>query len=123
MLSKANKLHGYHTYNKGVHSCSGTSIWLYDGPHMFCAFVLKYYLILRAGSDLSEYGPRRRRRSPRDSHESTMGLRCSWRTRTGATPSDGTDDYATAGSGLTCQSGALDSESIPSQLVATCAGY
>ncbi len=27
-----------------------------------------YQLRLRAGSDLSEYGPRRRRRSPRDSH-------------------------------------------------------
>jgi hypothetical protein len=43
MLSKANKLHGYHTYNLGVHSCSGTSIWLYDGTHTGCAFVLQYY--------------------------------------------------------------------------------
>ena len=34
-----------------------------------------------------------------------MGRRCSWRTRTGATPCDGTDDYATAGSGPTRQSG------------------
>ncbi len=42
MLSKANKLHGYHTYNMGMHSCSATSIWLYDGPHTGCAFVLKF---------------------------------------------------------------------------------
>jgi hypothetical protein len=47
---------------------------------------------------------------PCDSQESTTGLRCSWRTRTGATPCDGTDDYATAGSGQTRQSGARDSE-------------
>ncbi len=44
---KTNKLHGYHTYNMGVHSCSGTSIWLYDGPHTGCAFVLKYYHLQR----------------------------------------------------------------------------
>ena len=31
--------------------------------------------------------------------------RCSWRTRNGATPCDGTDDYATAGSGPTRQPG------------------
>ncbi len=52
-----------------------------------------------------------------------MGRRCSWRTRTGATPCDRTDDYATAGSWLTRQSGAPHSESIASQLDATCAGY
>ena len=49
MLSKANKMHDYHTYNMGVHSCSGTSIWLYDGPHMGCAFVLEYYHLRRGG--------------------------------------------------------------------------
>ena len=47
MLSKANKLHGYHTYNMGMHSCSATSIWLYDGPHTGCAFVLQYYHLQR----------------------------------------------------------------------------
>jgi hypothetical protein len=34
----------------------------------------------------------------------------SWRTWAGATPRNGTDDYATAGSGPTRQSGARDSE-------------
>ncbi len=47
MLSKANKLHGCHTYNIGVHSCSGTSTWLYDGPHTGCAFELKCYHLKR----------------------------------------------------------------------------
>ncbi len=59
----------------------------------------------------------------RDSQESTMGRQCSWRTRTGATPCNGTDDYATAGSGQTRQSGAWNSENNASQLDATCAGY
>ncbi len=47
MLSKANKLHDHHTYNMGVHSCSATSSWLYNGPHTGCAFVLKYYHLRR----------------------------------------------------------------------------
>jgi hypothetical protein len=59
----------------------------------------------------------------RATDESTMGLRCSWRTKTGATPCNGTNDYATAGSGPTRQSGARDSEIIASQLDAACAGY
>ena len=37
-----------------------------------------------------------------------------------ATPCNGTDDYATAGSGPTRQSGVRDSESITSQLDAAC---
>jgi hypothetical protein len=40
----------------------------------------------------------------------------SWRTWAGATPRDGTDDYATAGSGPTRQSGAQDSEFAASRL-------
>ena len=47
MLSKASNLHGYHTYNMGVHSCSATSSWLYNGPHTGCAFVLQYYHLRR----------------------------------------------------------------------------
>jgi hypothetical protein len=47
MLSKANKLHDYHRDNIGVHPCSGTSIWLYCEFHTGCAFVLKYYHLLR----------------------------------------------------------------------------
>ncbi len=39
----------------------------------------------------------------------------SWRTRAGATPRYGTNDYATAGSGPTRQSGARDSEFAASQ--------
>ncbi len=39
----------------------------------------------------------------------------SWRTRAGATPRYGPDDYATAGSGPTRQSGARDSEFTASQ--------
>ncbi len=35
--------HTYYTYNMGVHSCSATKSWLYDGPHKGCAFVLPYY--------------------------------------------------------------------------------
>ena len=38
-----------------------------------------------------------------------------WRTRAGATARYGTDDYATAGSGPTHQSGARDSESAASK--------
>ena len=62
------------------------------------------------GTISDDYGPaacrpRRRRRAPRDSKESTTGRQCSLRTRTGATPCDGTDDYATAGSRPTRQSG------------------
>jgi hypothetical protein len=41
----------------------------------------------------------------------------SWRTRAGATPCYGTDDYATAGSGPTRQHGARDSEFAASQLL------
>jgi hypothetical protein len=47
MLSKANKLHGHHTYNMGVHSCLATSSWLYYGPHTGCAFLLQYYHLRR----------------------------------------------------------------------------
>ena len=47
MLSKANKLHDYHKDNMGVHPCSGTSIWLYDGSYTDCAFVLKHYHLRR----------------------------------------------------------------------------
>jgi hypothetical protein len=43
-----------------------------------------------------------------------------WRMRTGATPCDGTDDYATAGSGPTRQSRTLDSESTAGQFDAAC---
>ena len=57
------------------------------------------------GNIRDDYGPAATCRSARDSHESTMGQRCSWRTRTAATPCDGTDDYATAGSWPTRQSG------------------
>jgi hypothetical protein len=39
-----------------------------------------------AGSDLPEDGPRRRRRSPRDSHESAVGRRSSWRSPGGRGP-------------------------------------
>jgi hypothetical protein len=39
----------------------------------------------------------------------------SWRTRAGATPCYGTDDYATVGSGPTLQSEARDSEIAVSQ--------
>ncbi len=73
---------------------------------------------LRAGSDVWTSPP-----PPEPSHEWTMGRRCSWRTRTGATPCNWTDDCVTAGSGPTRQSGARDSESIASQLDAACAGY
>ncbi len=53
MLSKANKLHGYyHTYNMGVHSCSGKNIWLYDGPHTGCTFVLEFYHLRRKTYEL-----------------------------------------------------------------------
>ncbi len=37
------------TYNMCVHSCLGTSIWLYDGPHTGCAFVLEYYQLVPRG--------------------------------------------------------------------------
>ncbi len=37
MLSKANKLHGHHTHNMGVHSCKATNIWLYDGREHACS--------------------------------------------------------------------------------------
>jgi hypothetical protein len=47
MVSKGNKLHDYHTYNIGVHSCSATSGWLYDGPHTGFLFVLQYYHLRR----------------------------------------------------------------------------
>ena len=43
------------------------------------------------------------------------------RKRTGATPCDGTDDYATAGSGPTRQSGARDSELPQAQVNVACA--
>jgi hypothetical protein len=47
MLSKANKLHDYHTYKMGVHSCLATSSWLYYAPQPCCAFVLQYYHLRR----------------------------------------------------------------------------
>ena len=47
MLSKANTLHDYRTYNMGVHSCSATNSSLYAGPHTGCAFVLQYYHLRR----------------------------------------------------------------------------
>jgi len=43
-----------------------------------------------------------------------------WRTRTGATPCDGTDDYVTAGAGRRVSPGARDSECSASQLDAAC---
>ncbi len=48
--------------------------------------------------------------SPRYSQESTTGRRCSWRMGARATPCDGTDDHATAGSGPTRQSGSTGLE-------------
>jgi hypothetical protein len=60
-----------------------------------------------------EDGPRRRL-SPRNLHESAVGLRSSWRTRASATPRYRTDDYATARSRQTRQSRARDSESAAS---------
>jgi hypothetical protein len=51
-LSKADKLHCHHAYNMGVHSCVVTSVWLYDGPHSGCAFVLKYYHLQRVRGDV-----------------------------------------------------------------------
>jgi hypothetical protein len=86
----------------GPGGCSGDQELLPQITHQALA------LPLRAGSDLPEYGPRRRRRSLRDSHESAVGRRSSWRTRAGATPCNGTDDFATAGSGPTRQYGARD---------------
>ncbi len=39
--------HTYNTYNVGVHSCSATSSWLYDGTHTGCAFALQNYHLRR----------------------------------------------------------------------------
>ena len=82
------------------------------------------------GTISDDYGPAAIRRSkdlataagsPRDSQESTTGRRRSGRTRTGATPCDETDDYVTAGSGLTRQSRALDLEMPQAPVDVACA--
>ncbi len=68
---------------------------------------------LRSCCELSEEGPRCRRQGPRDSHESAVGRQ---EQLADEGRSDyGTDDYATAGSGLTRQSEARDSEIAASQ--------
>jgi hypothetical protein len=56
MLSKANTLHDYHTYNMGVHSCSAMSSRLYDVTHTGCTFVLQHYHLQRGCVGTCELG-------------------------------------------------------------------
>ncbi len=62
-----------------------------------------------------------------EDHATSMSLLwagwSSWRARAGATPRYGTDDYTTAKSGPTRQSGARDSEIAASQSTLHVQGY
>ena len=42
-IIQGQQAHTDHTYNMGVHSCSATISWLYNGTHTGCAFALQYY--------------------------------------------------------------------------------
>ncbi len=79
-------------YGPTGHAIGGTAqqaLWSLPTCYLRRASTLS---VTTTGRQRPAGGPRRRRRSLRDSHESAVGRRSSWRTRTGETPCYGTDD-------------------------------